>query len=74
MSQPNPTTANNQAFPSMNTPLVTDNGAPNVPWYQFFLNLYNRTGGAAGVDGTTVAQATEDNALLIAITMGLTGT
>lgn len=75
MAQPAPKLVNSQAFPSMNTPLILPDGGggPNAPWYLFFTNLWNRTGGSQGVDGTTVVQAIEDNALLLAITMGLTG-
>jgi hypothetical protein len=32
-------------------PLVDKNGAPTGPWFSFFINLWNRTGGANGSPG-----------------------
>lgn len=38
-----------QAFPLLNTPMVDpQSGQVAIPWYQFFISLWNRTGGAAG--------------------------
>lgn len=38
-----------QGFPQITAPIVNqDNGQLNQIWYQFFVNLYNRTGGSGG--------------------------
>lgn len=35
-------------FPTIDAPAVEANGRFTQPWYQFFINLWNRTGSAAG--------------------------
>lgn len=38
-----------QAFPLLNTPMVDpQSGQVAIPWYQFFISLWNRTGGSEG--------------------------
>lgn len=37
-----------QPFPKLDTPLVDAGGNPSIPWYRFFVSLWNRTGQAQG--------------------------
>jgi hypothetical protein len=38
--------SNTQPFPELGTPLVDANGAVSIPWYRFFVSLWQKTGGA----------------------------
>lgn len=35
-----------QPFPRLDTPLVGPNGSPSIPWYQFFVSLWQKVGAA----------------------------
>lgn len=42
--------ATETGFPGTDAPLIRDNGRINIPWYQFLIGLWRRTGGADGID------------------------
>lgn len=37
-----------QPVPQLATPLVTGNGGVSIPWYRFFISLWNLLGGTTG--------------------------
>lgn len=53
-----------QGVPQLQAPMVNIDGSVTQPWYLFFINIYNRTGGSTGIgfapgDGTYVVQDSE---------------
>lgn len=42
--------ATETGFPGTDAPLIRDNGRINIPWYQFLIGLWRRTGGSDGTD------------------------
>jgi hypothetical protein len=41
----------NQGFPQISAPIANQNGSCSLVWYQFFVSLWNRTGGTKGQPG-----------------------
>lgn len=57
----------NIAFPGQNAPLTAQPEAqPAAPWWQFWRNIWLRTGGTTGVDATALKQEADDTAALVA--------
>jgi hypothetical protein len=44
----------NQGFPQISAPITNENGNATLVWYQFFVSLWNRTGGTTGQAGPYV--------------------
>jgi hypothetical protein len=42
-----------QGFPTASTQVIDENGNLTMPWYQFFVNLWNRTGSSVGNNSNT---------------------
>ena len=49
-----PIQAQNQGFPQISAPIVNENGNATLVWYQFFVSLWQRTGGTKGQPGPYV--------------------
>lgn len=48
-------------IPDFGTPIIGADGRISEVWWRFLLQLFNRTGGATGVDGGMVETITHDN-------------
>lgn len=74
------TTLTPQGVPNFNTPFLDKNGQIAFAWYQFFINLWNRTGGglpsgnvtnvsANGVDGIIASVANPNTTPVIDLSL-----
>lgn len=52
-----------QGFPKLNASLVDNNGVVTQPWLQFFISLWNRTGGGVPTGQVTSVEVTSNNGI-----------
>lgn len=55
-------------IPDFQTPFLTSDGRVNEVWWRFLLQMFNRTGGFAGLDGALLQQLVADAEGLLAST------
>lgn len=41
-----PVTPKGQQFPKLDSPIIDEHGNVSIPWYRFFISLWQRTGGS----------------------------